>query len=324
MTRQAIDLQYLTQLEAGLDLRRLERSAAPVRVLDYGQMSTVMVPEGPDAPAVVLKRLPVFRSEEEADRFEALHRRYVKTLGERAGVRVTPTTTLQVPDASRRFSVVYIVQEPLPEDAICHMALYKLPKPDVSRMLMGILHETVKVFDLNRVHQGDVEVGFDAELANWAMLGFDPDSGSLPERPKFAYIETCTPLMRRHGQEQLDPEPFLRAAPTVLHPLIRRMVLPDLLSRYYDVRRVAIDLVARIHKVGRPDLVPYAIDTVNWFFLAERREHHFLPITIEEIRRYYRWDALIWRMYLWMRRVDQRLCLIRRVPYPYILPGTRS
>lgn len=110
----------------------------------------------------------------------------------------------------------------------------------------------------------------------------------------------------------------------MLHPLIRRTVLPDLLSRYYDVRRVAIDLVARIQKVGRADLVPDAIDTVNWFFLAERREHHFRPITIEEIRRYHRWDALIWRMYLWLRRIDQRIYLVRRKPYPYILPSLRE
>ncbi len=324
MTGPTVDLQFLTQFEAGLDVRRPDRSAVPVRVLDYGQMSTVLLAEGPGAPNVVFKRLPVFRSKEEAGHFEALHRRYAKTLSERAGVRVAPTTTMQVPDASQRHTVLYIIQERLPEDTICHMALYRLPRSDFGRMLMGILNETTKVFDLNRVHQGDLEVGFDAELANWALVGFDPEACALPDRLKFTYIETRTPLMRRHGQEQLDPAPFLRAAPAVLHPLIRRTVLPDLLSRYYDVRRVAIDLVARIQKVGRADLVPDAIDTVNWFFLAERREHHFRPITIEEIRRYHRWDALIWRMYLWLRRIDQRIYLVRRKPYPYILPSLRE
>ena len=72
-----------------------------------------------------------------------------------------------------------------------------------------------------------------------------------------------------------------------------------------------------------PELVPGIIDTVNWYFLAERREHHFQPVTMEEVKRFHRWDALIWRTYLFLRRIDRRLCLVRGRPYPYILPARR-
>ena len=46
------------------------------------------------------------------------------------------------------------------------------------------------------------------------------------------------------------------------------------------------------------------------------------PITEKEVRSYYREDALIWILYLNMRKVDRFLrTRILRKGYPYILPG---
>jgi hypothetical protein len=46
------------------------------------------------------------------------------------------------------------------------------------------------------------------------------------------------------------------------------------------------------------------------------------PIGESEVRSYYREDALIWRLYLGMRRVDRTLrTRILGKEYPYILPG---
>ena len=321
MTGTSIDLELLTRFEAGLNLRRPEHGAVPARVLDHGETSTILTIGGKGAPALVYKRLPVFLGTEDAGKYEALHRRYVKALGERAGVRVAPSTTVQLPDVTGRYVVVYIIQDMLPEDTICHMATYRVSPSDVNRMVMAILAETAKVFDLNRVHQGELELGIDSEIANWALLGFDPDKGTLPDRLKLSYLQTNLPFMRRQGVEQLDPAPFLRAAPSILLPVIRRTFLPELLARFYDFRRVAIDMVAKVHREGRAELVPGIIDAINWYFLAERREHHFRPVTFEEVMRFHRWDAFIWRTYLFLRRVDRRACALRQRPYPYILPG---
>lgn len=323
MTGPTVDLQLLSRFEAGLDLRRPEHGPVPARVLAYGELSTVMTIGGKGAPALVYKRLPFFLNGDEAGQFEALHRRYVRTLGERAGLRVAATSTVHLPDATRGRTVVYIVQELVPEDSICHMATYRMSPADVGRLVMGVMAETAKVFDLNRTHQGDLELGFDGELANWAILGYDSERGGLPERFKLIYIDTNTPMIRRRGQEQLDTEPFLRGAPSPLLPVIRRTVLPEILSRFYDFRRVGIHLVSRFYDEGRAELVPGIIDTINWFFLAERREHHFRPLTVEEVRRFHRWDTLIWRTYLFLCRVDRRMCFLRRRPYPYILPARR-
>jgi hypothetical protein len=323
MTGPTVDLQLLSRFEAGLDPRRPEHGDVPARVLEYGELSTVMTIGGKGAAPLVYKRLPFFMTGDEAGSFEILHRRYVKTLGERAGLKIAATTTVHVPDASRRRVVVYIVQERLPEDTICHMATYRMSPADVGRLVMAVLGETAKVFDLNRTHQGDMEVGFDGELANWAIVGYDPDRNGLPDRFRLAYLDTNTPLMRRRGQEQLDTEVFLRGAPSFLLPVIRRTVLPEILGRFYDFRRVAIHLVSRYFDQGREELVPGIIDTINWYFLAERREHHFRPVTMEEVMRYRRWDTLIWRTYLWLSRIDRRLCFLRGRPYPYVLPARK-
>jgi hypothetical protein len=323
MTGPTVDLQLLSRFEAGLDPRRPEHGTVPARVLQYGNLSTVMTIGGKGAPALVYKRLPCFLTGEEAGQFETLHRRYIKILGERAGLRVASTSTIHLPDASKRHVVVYIVQELVAEDTLCHMATYRMPAADVGRLVMAILAEAARVFDLNNSSRGEIEIGIDSDMANWALVGYDPDRGSLPDRFKLTYLDTNTPMMRRHGQEQLDPEPFVRVAPRPFQPLIRRTVVPDILAKFYDFRRVAIHLVSRFYDEGRAELVPGIIDSVNWFFLAERREPHYQPITIEEVRRFHRWDALVWRTYLWVRRIDRRICFMRRRPYPYILPGKR-
>lgn len=319
MTGPLGDPQLLSRFEAGLDPRRPEGGALHARVLGYGEASTVIT-LAEKGQGHAYKRLPMFRTPEEAGQYEALHRRYVRLLGERAGLRVAPTNTVQVINPRPHRVVVYIVQELVPEETLCHNAVFHLSPYDVGRLLLGILQETARVFDLNQVHQGELELGFDGEISNWAIAGFDPDKGVLPDRPRLTYLDTSTPMMRRRGQELLDLELFLRGAPGPLVPLVRRTVMPDILARFYDFRRVAVDIVAQFVKEGREDLIPSMIDTVNWFFLAERREHHFQPVTQEEVRRYERWDAMIRRSYVLLRRVSRAVCRMRGADYPYILP----
>jgi hypothetical protein len=322
MTGPGVDMQLLTRFESGLDLRRPEHGVVPARVLHHGEMSTIMTIGGKGAPALVYKRLPAFLTPDEAGHFESLHRRYIRTLGERAGLRVAASTTVRLADATGCYQVVYIVQELVPEDAVCHMATYRMSPGDVARLVMAILGETAKVFDLNR-NSSDTELGFDGDMSNWAIAGYDPDRGRLPDRFKLLYLDTNTPLIRRNGRELFDVEPFLRPAPAAVLPLIRRAVLPDLMSRYYDFRRMAIELVGRFYDEGRHELVAGMIDAVNWFFLAERQENHFQPVTLEEVKRFHRWDKFIWRAFVLLCRVDRRICFVQRKPYPYILPARR-
>ncbi len=245
----------------------------------------------------------------------------MRALGERAGVRVIPCTTTQIVDAGRGRVVVYIVHDQIPEDTIGNMTIYRMSASDVNRLVLAVLQETGKVFAFNQGHEGDLELGINAQIAHWAIVGFDPERGGLPERFRLLYMDTSTPLIRRRGQEQLDPDLFLRSAPAWLVPIVRRIFLPEVMTRYYSFRRVALDLVASFLKEGRSDLVSGLVDTVNWFFLAELEDMHFKPMTVEELRAYHRWNTTIWRIYLELRKLERTLCRVRGHDYPYILAG---
>ena len=82
-------------------------------------------------------------------------------------------------------------------------------------------------------------------------------------------MDTSTPLFRVDGVEQLDPELFLRSAPSFMVWIIRLLFLEDVMTRYYDFRRVAMDLIANFYKEQRPELIPDLIETANEFFADE-------------------------------------------------------
>jgi hypothetical protein len=93
-------------------------------------------------------------------------------------------------------------------------------------------------------------------------------------------------------------------------------------NRYYDFRRVAIDLVANFQKEQRGDLIPGVLEVVNGFLGNEAAALDIQPIDQKEVESYYREDALIWTLYLSFRRIDRFLkTKILRRDYPYILPG---
>ena len=301
-----VNHDLLHRFEAGIDLRRPERSAIPAHMVGQGRISTVLTIEADPCSGLVYKRLPVFRSMEEAKRYEALHRKYVRTLGERTGLRVMPCTTAHVQDATTGRVAVYIIQELAPEDTAGHGAIYHLSPADINRLLLNVLQETAKVFDFNRDHQASQESGFDPRLSNWAILGFDPNGrlagADAPGVPGHLHAADAP---AREGTTRHRAVPARHAgADAHVHAAVP---LNDLLSRYYDFRRAAVDLIANLHTEGRADLVPWLTDTVNWFFLAERDETHFRPLTIAEVEMHTRPDVFYWRTYRFLRRLNRLL-----------------
>ncbi|RPI50733.1 MAG: hypothetical protein EHM56_10465, partial [Chloroflexi bacterium] len=62
-----MDLDLLQEFERGLDPAHPERSRIPAQILGYGEISTVLeIGAGPQRE-LAYKRLPMFRSEAEAD-----------------------------------------------------------------------------------------------------------------------------------------------------------------------------------------------------------------------------------------------------------------
>jgi len=321
MSQLRINPELLHEFEAGLDPRFPEKSRVPTRVLGYGEISTVLeIGTGPDAE-VAYKRLSMFRTEAEVDRYEALHREYVTTLQDRIGLNLVPSETVRIVDPDRRKVVLYIVQKRLPGETIGHKAIHFLTPAGIQKLLRAVLREFTKIFQFNRENGHELAVGFDGQISNWAVDGFDPEARRLPEPIDLFYLDTSTPLLQRQGKEQLNPDLFLRSAPSFLTWIIRLLFLKDVMTRYYDFRRVAVDLIANFYKEQLPDRIPDLIEVVNECLSAAWAEGAFAPISQKEVRAYYREDARIWRIYLAFRKLDRFLHGFVGKEYPYILPG---
>ncbi len=297
-----VDHKLLECFENGFDPRRPERCAIPVRTLANGKGCLILALDDPGAADVVFKRMSFFRTETEAAQYEALLQDYIATLTGRVGVRVLPSTTTRIRGRSRRTWTVYIIQERVPEALLGHHLIGNLPPAEVDRLMMAVLAEIAKVFDFNTAHAGELALSIDGRISNWAVLHHEPSSPALPDPLELYYLDVGTPLMIRGNQEQFVTEPLVRSFPLLLRPLLRRVLLPDMMVRYYNYRRVTLDLLSSILNAGYGSLLPLLVDSTNWFFLAERQEMHFRPITVSEVMAYHRRDMRRWQLYLVLRR----------------------
>jgi hypothetical protein len=319
MNKLQVNTPLLQAFEQGLDPQYPERGKIPARVLGYGEISTVFEIQVDELRGLALKRLPLFYSTQEVDRYCAVYEEYNRLLESEVGLRLPSHSHATLVGASGR-PVFYIIQRQLDYASIGHHALHALPREQVTRLVTRILRELRQVWDYSR-RQSRVQIGIDGQISNWAIDGFDAEHPHLDDDARLFYVDTSTPLFRASGVEQLDTELFLRSAPSFLVWVLRLLFLKDVVNRYYDLRLVAIDLVANFYKEQRPDLIPDAIGAVNRFFRGEAAELGLQPIDEQTVRSYYREDALIWSLYLAMRKVDRfiRRRLLRR-DYPYILP----
>ncbi|MGC8788157.1 MAG: DUF6206 family protein [Anaerolineae bacterium] len=319
MKRLQVDLDLLREFERGLDPQHPERSRMPARVLGYGEISTVFSIEVEGMRGLAFKRLPIFHTEEEMAKYQATYEEYNRLLENEIGLCLPPYGYAAfLTDTGR--PIFYIVQQELPALSVGNRAIHLLPRQDTLLLVRRVLQELCKVWEFNR-RQDRWQVAIDGQISNWAIDGFDPEQPRLAEQARLYYMDTSTPLFRVQGKEQLNPELFLRSAPFFLAWLLRSLFLEDVVNRYYDFHRVAVDLVANFYKEQRPDLISDAVVVVNEVFSRDAPHLGVPLITEAEVRSYYREDAFIWSFYLSARKVDRFLrTRILRQEYPYILP----
>jgi len=315
-----INLDLLREFELGLEPAAPEQSKIPARILGYGEISTVFEIQIESLHGLACKRLAIFESFEEMEKYEASYVEYNRLLEEVIGLRLPPQGYVAFPGRAGR-PILYLLQRRLPSAWIGNQALRVLPPREMSTLIRPILNELCKVWNFNR-RQGRWQVAIDGQLSNWVVEGFDAGHPVLNQPVFLLYLDTSTPLFRIHGKEQLDPELFLRNAPSFLAWLIRRLFLKDVMNRYYDLHLVAVDLIANFYKEQRPDLIPDLVGWVNDFFAREAASLGVKPVGEKEVRSYYQEDAFIWSFYLSARRLDRfiQTRLLNR-EYPYILPG---
>jgi hypothetical protein len=300
------DENRLAQFEIGLDPQNLDASPIPATIIGYGEISAIF--QIADHPEVAFKRLPLFSDRSAAQTYVQQYHEYCRLLTE-AGLRLPDHQTYIIQPPGRP-TAVYIAQKKLPSERFGHQLIHDLAGQELQSLLERIVRETDKIWRFNQSARPALELALDGQLSNWVWLG-NADSQSM------VFIDTSTPLFRKNGVEQLDPELFLKSAPAFLRWILRLFFLDDVINRYYDQRLVCMDLAANLYKEQQPALIPLTVKIINTIVSDNMK-----ALTEAEVTQYYRQDKLIWTLFLAFRRLDRWVTtkLFRR-RYEFILPG---
>lgn len=314
-----INIDLIKEYEKNLDPRFPEQNKIPAKVLGFGEISTVLeIGENVEDKKFAYKRMPLFKNQNEIDDYEVLFNEYHEILRE-IGISAPNYSTLHFVENNRY--IFYGIQEKVESNAVGNRVLNYLSEKEIHLLVIAILNSLKKVFEFNRKNSGKLEIGIDSQISNWALKSFNAEKPRITEDIELIYFDTNTPLVKKAGKEQLNPELFLRSAPSFLVWFIRKFFLKDVMERYYDFRLVIIDILANFYKEQRAEIIPSVLATVNKYIENELADFNINPITIKEVKSYYNEDAFIWRFYLSARKIDRLIHMLLHKDYPYILPS---
>ena len=265
---------------------------AQLVVLGYGEISLVLA-WPPENPRFACKRLPSFS---DCLRFEQYRRTFDDYLDalRAGGVDPVPSSFRGVerPDGT---VAGYVVQPVLPGSSLPPNVLAKADVADGHPLVAAVVETAAGVVG--------PRIGIDAQLSNWTWT-----AGRL------GYLDVTTPMLwSAGGRPLLDVALLARPLPWLLRDPVRRFLAPRILDGYRNLRGVYLDLCGNLIKQGLEVWLPELLVHVN--------RHLESPMTIEEVRRYYRSDARIWAALLRVRRLDRAWQRgVRRRPYPFLLP----
>jgi hypothetical protein len=308
------------------DFRGLYREKAGLRIMGYGEISTVMDVEKGNwldenfelrkagSTRWIWKKMPPFPGADAVREYDRVYREYRDILINDIGITVPPQVLSFF--EGKAHVTVYAGQERADTSLMGNALIKNYDSADAGTLVSLVLAELLKVHRFN-AGKGRVSVGIDGQLSNWALVPRAP--GLVTPADALIYIDTSSPLYRVGGKEQLDTELFIRNAPSFLRFLIRKFFLKEVVDRYYDMRSVIVDLIANLHKEKRPDLIDGLIGRANAFIREKGMSERL--ITRKEIDKYYSGDAFIWRFFQFSRQVDRFIIeKILRKKYHYRLP----
>ncbi len=306
------------------DYQALLKSPLELKILGYGEISTVMKPvdqfQGRGATKWIYKRMPIFPGLEDVKKYRKIYREYRELLTKRCGLNIPAQKIWYVVRPNGTVSV-YALQEMVNPDLIGHKYIHRIGLEQGRLLFRRVLDEMRKVWDFNRKNDR-LQIGLDGQISNWALEDLHTADTDRQIRAPLIYLDTSTPLYRIDGEEQLDPEIFIKNSPSFLRAIIRKFFLQDVLDRYYDFRLVVIDLIANLYKEGLPQFIPQLVKDANQIFAEKFGDLSLEPLTEKEIEKYYKEDVFIWRFFQTSRRIDKFITeKIKRKRYEYRLPG---
>jgi len=314
-----IDIEVLKKLEKSIDTSNPEKGEVPIKVLGYGEISLVFeLLNNPEQ--IAYKRIPIFDNETQVERHIWAYNEYNRLLKEDVGLNLPEYDVAWFKDEEGKIQF-YCVQEKLPSESVGHNVIHQLSDQDVKTLILLVLREMKKVWDYAKNHN-TIDLGLDGQISNFAIIGFDSNNPKVDLDTKLMYFDTSTPMFRINGNEAMEAVLFLKSAPSFLRWLLKALFLEETVGRYYDWRKVTIDLVANFFKEQKPELIPELINLVNKFFEEEANDFEIEPLTLEEIKKYYKSDSRMWVIFQSVRRFDRFLrTKVFKKKYDFYLPG---
>ena len=285
--------EVLVELERGVQKALRSGDDEHLHILGYGEISCVLSVTS-RGRAYAVKRLPPFESEEAYQAYGRVFYEYLDALS-RAGVEPV-RSHLQVVTGEGRRVQAYCIQPRHEAESLGPNFLAACGLEEGRRFISEVVAATAGCVDKR--------LGLDAQLSNWVAT----DQG-------VRYLDVTTPMLRdESGAPLLDTKLFLLALPWALRGLTDIFLVDEIMKQYHDRRRALLDMAANLHKERLQQWIPEVIGVANG--------HVEPPMTVEETRDYYRRDARMWAILLWLRRMDRAWQLhVRRRPYPFLLPG---
>ena len=314
-----IDVELLKKFEQNIDTMNPEGGTIPIRILGYGEISMVFELIG-DPSKLAYKRIPIFDTEAQVERHMRAYNEYNRILKDEVGLTLPDYGVVWFFDDSGTIQF-YCVQEQVPYDSIGNRVIHVLREEDILKLVQLVLREMKKVWEFNRKNK-ELDLGLDGQISNFSVINFNPDDPRVDDNTKLCYLDTSTPMLRVNGVESMQAELLLKSAPSFLRWLLKALFLKETVGRYYDWRKVTIDLVANFFKEQKPELIPELIELVNNFFKEEVNDFGIEPISLEEVKKYYDSDAKMWDLFQKVRKFDRFLkTKVFRKQYPFYLPG---
>jgi len=314
-----INIELLKELEKSIDTYNPDKGKIPINILGWGEISLVFELVN-DPGNIAYKRIPIFDNEMQVKRHVWAYNEYNRLLKNDCGLILPNYDTAWFKDEEGEIQF-YCVQEKLHPDSVGHKIIHNISDNEIETLVLLAMREMKKVWGHART-KNYLDIGLDGQISNFAIKSYDPNNIEVTNDTKLYYIDTSTPMFRINGKEAMEAVLFLKSTPSFLRGLIKAAFLQETVDRYYDWRKVTKDLVANFYKEQKPELVPRLTRLVNKFMKEEAAEFDIEPLTVEEIKKYYKSDANMWRVFQAARKIDRFLetRLFRR-KYAFYLPG---
>lgn len=288
-----LSTEALAALDAAIDVAVDRCDTGRLEILGYGEISAV-VAWPPEHPSVACKRLPLFDNEQSVRDYSACIDEYLEALSD-AGIEPLETMVQWLRRDDGRYAT-YCVQPIQSAESMLDHHLARCSSTDAETLFAEVIRRVERCVT--------PMVGFDSQSSNWIVTA----NG-------LTYLDVSTPLLRdSEGRDLLDTEIFIASLPWSLRGFVRRFLLGTILDKFFDFRGVVLDFLGNLHKERLAGLIPLLLKIAN--------ERVSPSISVEEITRYYRSDALLWEFLQRLRHVDRTWQRhVRRKQYPFLLPG---